>query len=275
MDGHAPARHDAPMPAVRIGEATVRFDDTGAGDPVLLLHGYPTSRLLWVGVAPLLAEAGLRVIAPDLVGYGESSCPASAEPDMASQAGWMASLLDAIGVRRAAVVAHDVGTAVAQLLVARAAERVRALVLIDGVHGGEWAMDAIAPIRTWTEPARLFRVLVRQLRTSGPVRLDEELVRSVLAAYEGEEGGAKLVRAARALDPRQTAQIMPALRERRVPARVLWGEHDAYLSIDAVGRPLAELLGAELLPLSGGHFLPLERPREVAAAVASFLASVP
>jgi pimeloyl-ACP methyl ester carboxylesterase len=135
-------------------------------------------------------------------------------------------------------------------------------------------MHAIAPIRTWTEPARLFRVLVRQLRTGGPVRLDEELVRSVLAPYEGEEGGAKLVRAARALDPRQTVQIMPALREHRVPARVLWGEHDAYLSIDAVGRPLAELLGAELLPLPGGHFLPLERPREVAAAVASFLASV-
>lgn len=263
------------MTAIRIGEATVRFDDTGAGDPILLLHGYPTTRLLWKGVAPLLVNAGWRVIAPDLVGYGESSCPSAAEPDMASQAGWMASLLDAIGVRRAAVVAHDVGTAAAQLLVARAPERVRALVLIDGVHGSEWAMEAVAPILTWAEPARLFHVLVRRLRTAGPARLDEDLARSVLAAYEGEEGGAKLVRAARALDPRQTVAVLPALRERRVPALVVWGAHDAYLPIDAVGRPLAELLGADLVSLPGGHFLPLERPREVATAVATFLATVP
>ncbi len=193
---------------------------------------------------------------------------------MARQAGWMLSLLDALGVRRANVVAHDVGTAAAQLLVARAPERVRALVLMDGVNGAEWAMEAVAPILTWAEPARLFRVLVRQLRASGPVRLDEEVTREVLRPYEGEEGGAKLIRAARALDPRQTVEIQPALRARRVPARVLWGEHDAYLPLDRVGRPLAELLGAELVPLPGGHFLPLDSPREVASAVGGFLATL-
>jgi pimeloyl-ACP methyl ester carboxylesterase len=260
------------MPVVHLGDATVRFDDTGRGHPVLLLHGFPTTRLLWKRVAPLLAEAGLRVIAPDLVGYGESSCPPEAEPDMASQARWMLALLDALGVDRAAVVAHDVGTAAAQILVARAPERVAALVLMDGVHGAEWAMDAVAPIVTWAEPARLFRVLLRQLRTSGPVRLDEELAREVLAPYQGVEGGAKLIRAARALHPEQAVEIMPALRARRVPARVLWGEHDAYLGLDAVGRPLAELLGAELVALPGGHFVPLDCPREVAGAVAGFVA---
>ncbi len=262
------------MPVIRLADASVRFDDTGSGDPVLLLHGFPTTRLLWKRVAPLLVEAGFRVIAPDLVGYGESSCPRALEPDMAKQAGWMLALLDAIRIERAAVVAHDVGTAAAQLLVARAPERARALVLMDGVHGAEWAMDAVAPILAWREPARLFRVLVRQLRTSGPVRLDEDLAHEVLAPYEGEEGGAKLIRAARALDPEQTVEIMPELSARRVPARVLWGEHDAYLSIDAVGRPLAEMLGAELVVLPGGHFLPLDCPREVAAAVVSFLAQL-
>ncbi len=263
------------MPELSIGGAAVRFDDEGRGPPLLLLHGFPTTRRLWERVAPLLVEAGFRVVAPDLVGYGESSCPRDVEPDMARQAGWMLALLDALGAARAGVVAHDVGTAAAQLLVARAPERVRALVLMDGVHGAEWAMDAVAPIRTWAEPGRLFRVLVRQLRTSGPVRLDEDLARRVLAPYEGDEGGAKLVRAARALEPRQTVEILPALRARRVPAHVLWGEHDAYLSIEAVGRPLAELLGAELVPLPGGHFLPLDCPREVATEVARFLASLP
>jgi 2-hydroxymuconate-semialdehyde hydrolase len=274
MDGPAPTRHHGSMPTVSIGEATARFDDEGSGEAILLLHGFPTTRVLWKRVAPLLVKAGFRVIAPDLVGYGDSSCPGGAEPDMASQAGWMLSLLDALGVGRAAVVAHDVGTAAAQILVVRAPERVGALVLIDGVHGAEWAMDAVRPVLTWSDPARLFRVLVRQLRASGPVKLDEDLAREVLRPYEGEEGGAKLIRAARALEPRQTVEIMPALRASPVPARVLWGEHDAYLSLTGVGRPLAELLRAELIALPGGHFLPLDRPAELASAVVTFLASL-
>ncbi len=262
------------MPVVRLGDASVRFDDEGQGEPVLLLHGFPTTRLLWKGVAPLLANAGFRVILPDLVGYGDSHCPPTAKPDMASQAGWMLGLLDHLHLARAAVVAHDVGTAAAQLLVARAPERVRKLVLMDGVHADAWAMDAVAPILTWREPSRLFRVLVRQMRTSsGVARIGEDAVREVLAPYEGEEGGAKLIRAARALNPRQTVEIMPALRARRVPALVLWGERDTYLDVDTVGRPLAELLGAELVLLPGGHFVPMECPREVADAVERFLAT--
>jgi pimeloyl-ACP methyl ester carboxylesterase len=262
------------MPVVRLGDVSVRFDDEGKGEPVLLLHGFPTTRLLWKGVAPLLVNAGFRVIVPDLVGYGDSRCPPTAEPDMASQAGWMLALLDSLGLARAAVVAHDVGTAAAQLLLAGAPERVRTLVLMDGVHAGEWAMDAVAPIQTWQEPSRLFRVLVRQMRTSGgPPRLEEQAVREVLAPYEGAEGGAKLIRAARALHPRQAIDVVPALRERRVPALVLWAERDAYLDLETVGRPLAELLGAELVVLPGGHFLPMHCPREVAAAVARFIAT--
>lgn len=262
------------MPVLRLGDASVRFDDEGQGEPVLLLHGFPTTRLLWKGVAPVLVKAGFRIILPDLVGYGDSQCPPTAEPDMASQAGWMLGLLDSLGVARAAVVAHDVGTAAAQLLVARDPERVRKLVLMDGVHADAWAMDAVAPIQTWQEPSRLFRVLVRQMRTSGsPVRLREDAVREVLAPYEGEEGGEKLIRAARALDPRQTIEIIPALRARRVPALVLWGERDAYLDLGTVGRPLAELLGADLVVLPGGHFLPMDCPREVAEIVGRFLAT--
>lgn len=83
----------------------------------------------------------------------------------------------------------------------------------------------------------------------------------MLAAYQGELGGLRLIRASRDLDPRQTEQLGEALRLSGVPALVLWGEHDVFLSIDAVGRPLAELLRAALIRLPGGHFTPLDSPR--------------
>jgi pimeloyl-ACP methyl ester carboxylesterase len=80
-----------------------------------------------------------------------------------------------------------------------------------------------------------------------------------------------LIRAARDLDPRETEHIGGLLRSSGIPALVLWGERDEFLSIDAVGRPLAELLGARLAKVPGAHFTPLDCPREVAAELQDFL----
>lgn len=255
---------------IQVTDATIALDDAGEGVPVLLLHGFPATRHLWSGVAPSLVEDGFRVLVPDLVGYGASEARTGVRVDMASQARWMLELLDALGVARAAVVAHDVGSAAAQLMLAGAPQRVRGLAVLDGVHAAEWAMEAVASIQAW-DPAdadRLFPVLARRLAKGGALR-------EILAAYEGEQGGLRLIRAARDLDPRQTEHIGEALRASGTPALVLWGERDAFLPIDTVARPLAELLGAPLVMLPGGHFTPIDCPGEVATALRAFLARLP
>jgi pimeloyl-ACP methyl ester carboxylesterase len=108
---------------VRLEQAEIALDDIGDGDPVLLLHGFPATRHLWSQVAPMLAAAGFRVLVPDLAGYGASEAAATESVGMARQARWMFELLDALGIGRAAVVAHDVGSAAAQLMVANAPNR--------------------------------------------------------------------------------------------------------------------------------------------------------
>ena len=131
-------------------------------------------------------------------------------------------------------------------------------------------MEAIASIRAW-EPsaaARLFPVLARRLAKGGAMR-------ELLSAYEGEQGGLRLIRAACDLDPRQTEHIGPALRATGIPAVVLWGERDEFLPVDSVARPLAETLGAPLQLLPGGHFTPLDCPTEVGAALRDFLLRLP
>lgn len=255
---------------IQLSDVQISLDDAGEGPPVLLLHGFPATRHLWSRVAPMLTEAGFRVLVPDLAGYGASEAPAGARIDMASQARWMFELLDRLGVARAAIVAHDVGSAAAQLMVAMTPRRIRGLAVLDGVYAGEWAMDAIESIQRWdpAEAHRLFPVLARRIGKSGPLR-------DMLAAYEGEEGGLRLIRAARDLDPRQTEHIGGTLCASGVPALVLWGERDTFLSIDTVGQPLAALLGAALVRLPGGHFTPLDCPDEVAGALRDFLAGLP
>ena len=251
---------------VQLTDAEVEFDDPGAGTPVLLLHGFPATRYLWSQVTPVLIARGHRAIAPDLVGYGSSSVKPGVRIDMASQARWMWELLDTLGIERSFIVAHDVGSAAAQLMVTGSPARVRGLVILDGVYERQWAMDAIESIRAWEEPdaARLFPVLARRLGKS-------QHLRTMLAAYAGEGGGARLIRAARDLDPGQTASIGERLSASQIRSLVLWGRDDRYLDIDSVARPLAALLGAPLVILPGGHFTPSDCPGEVSGAICDFL----
>src|ERR1700722_11281482 len=173
---------------IELGQAQITLDDIGEGAPVLLLHGFPATRRLWSQVAPMIAAAGFRVLVPDLAGYGASDAVDSESVGMERQARWMFELLDALGIGRAAVVAHDVGSAAAQLMVANAPDRVRGLGVLDGVYAGEWAMDAIASIRDWNpdDARRIFKVLARRLSKGGPLR-------EILAAYDGERGGSRLI----------------------------------------------------------------------------------
>ena len=233
------------------------LDDSGAGPPVLLIHGFPATRALWKGVSPRLVAAGFRAIAPDLVGYGAS--PGAPDVGMERQADWLLELLEELRTEQAVIVAHDVGTAAAQILAVRAPKRVRALVLMDGVYETEWAMGAVESIREWdpAQAGRLQPVLMRRLRS----------IRDLLPAYAGEEGGRRLIHAARCLEPKQTEGMTARLRATGVPIRVLWGAEDAFLPVETVGRPLAQALGVEISVIPGGHFLPLDNPEGVARGV--------
>jgi pimeloyl-ACP methyl ester carboxylesterase len=252
------------MASIPVGEDRFETIDEGKGDPVLLLHGFPTSRLLWQRVVPKLSQR-FRVLAPDLKGYGESS--SDGPVDLASQADALIRFLDALDLPRVAVVAHDVGSAAAQILAVRAPERVRALVVVDGVHAGNWAMESVETIRAWdpAKAASLAKVLVRTMRVRDPA------LREILAGYEGEDGGRRLIRAAQAFDPRQTESLGDALGNLPMPRLVVWGEHDEYLPVRDVGEPLAKTLRARLVVLPGGHFLPLDAPDALAATLLSFL----
>jgi pimeloyl-ACP methyl ester carboxylesterase len=116
-------------------EIEVAVDGPEDGTPVLLLHGWPDSHRLWRHQVPALTGAGLRTIAPDLRGFGESSRPgevgAYALPEIF---GDVLAVLDHLGVERSHVVGHDWGAFVAWMLATLLPDRVDRLAALSVGH---------------------------------------------------------------------------------------------------------------------------------------------
>ena len=100
------------------------------GRPVLLQHGWPQHWWCWRGVIPALADAGYRVIAPDLRGAGWSDAPAEGY-DKEQFASDSLALLDALGIERTSWIGHDWGGWTGQLVALRAPERIEKLMLCN------------------------------------------------------------------------------------------------------------------------------------------------
>lgn len=115
--------------AVTVAERRVNLVDVGSGPPVLLLHGLGGNWQSWLCNIPALAR-DLRVIAPDLPGFGDSERPAAAI-GIGAYADWAAELLDELDVPRACVVGNSMGGQIAAELAIRHGDRVARLVLVD------------------------------------------------------------------------------------------------------------------------------------------------
>ena len=109
--------------------------DEGQGEPVLLLHGFPDSHHLWGHQVEPLNAAGMRVIAPDLRGFGGSDKPQAIEDyAITKSVADMVALLDQLEIERAHVVGHDFGAPVAWALAAFVPDRVNKLVAMSVGH---------------------------------------------------------------------------------------------------------------------------------------------
>jgi haloacetate dehalogenase len=119
---------------IQTGETSIFVRSKGSGPPILLLHGFPQTHLMWRGVAPLLAR-NFAVVCADLRGYGRSGCPASAPNHAAyakrSMAHDMVSVMEQLGFERFSVAGHDRGGRVAYRMALDHPDRVDRLAVLD------------------------------------------------------------------------------------------------------------------------------------------------
>src|ERR1700712_1468970 len=131
---------------------TISVTDSGRGPVVVLLHGWPVTALHWRHVVPVLLRAGYRTIEVEARGLGEASS-GRGDHAKATLAREVLAALDAIGVRRFAVVGHDVGATVALLMAAEQPGRVAAIAVEEeGSPGIEVEPPDADPYPSWHLP---------------------------------------------------------------------------------------------------------------------------
>ena len=136
MPDNSPASRTAEVDGV-----TFHYLTAGQGAPLLLLHGYAETSLMWKPIIPLLAQR-FRVVAPDLPGIGDSSIPPNGL-DMKTAATRVHALARSLGVERARVVGHDIGLMVAYAYAAQFPAEVEKLVLMDAFLPGVGGWEAV------------------------------------------------------------------------------------------------------------------------------------
>jgi len=114
---------------------TLAVLDEGSGSPVLFLHGFPDSSCVWRHQVAALVDAGMRVVAPDLRGFGESDKPEGVDAyALRRSIADVVAVLGALGIERARVVGHDWGAGLAWAVAAFTPARVERLVAMSVGH---------------------------------------------------------------------------------------------------------------------------------------------
>jgi pimeloyl-ACP methyl ester carboxylesterase len=252
--------------------------DEGEGPPLVLLHGIPTSSLLWREVIPELAKSR-RVIAPDMLNYGKSDKPARADVSIAAQARILRGLLDALGLARVDLVAHDIGGGVAQILAVRHPERINRLILISAVCFDSRPIPEFDPLQEPGTEAGMsvaaFEAMLRDFLPQGVASeegLSAEAMEIMLRPWAGEDGKAALFRNFRRLNPEYTMAIARELETLDLSVLVFWGDKDPFQK-PAYAQRLADTIPCARLDWikDTGHWIMEEQPGEVAARIAGFL----
>ncbi len=268
--------YQAKQKVAEVGDRFVSYLDEGQGEPVVLLHGIPTWGYLWHGILPRLV-GNRRVLVPDLAGFGFSDKNDLFDRSIAAQANLLDQWMEAIGVKSAAVVAHDIGGGVALRLAAFFPSRVDRLVVMNTVSYDSWPIEMMLQIghpetNCKFSASALLTTLKLALKSGFAHTPSEEVLDGMLAPWRTEVGKLSLIRAAAALNTNLTTELTPLLSDMNLPVLVLWGMDDKF-QLPEYGRRLAgDLPNARFVPIENArHFLMIDQPEVVGGHLAGFL----
>jgi pimeloyl-ACP methyl ester carboxylesterase len=264
----------------------IAYRDAGAGEALLLIHGMAGSSATWRAVIPELAKR-YRVVAPDLLGHGESAKPRG-DYSLGAFAAWLRDLLDELGIRQATVIGQSLGGGVAMQFTYQHRDYCQRLVLISSgglgpdlnwilrilsAPGAELVLPVVAP-----QPVlNLGNKLGSWLTSAGIKSPRTGEMWSAYCSLSDRPTRQAFLRTLRSVVDYR-GQAVSALGKIHVshglPTLLIWGEQDRIIPV-AHGYAAHEAVpGSRLEVLAGvGHFPHVEAPTAVVDILDDFIAT--
>ena len=264
----------------------VAYQDVGSGEALLLLHGMAGSSDTWRAVIPQLSKK-YRVVAPDLLGHGQSAKPRG-DYSLGAFAVSLRDLLDELGITRATIVGHSLGGGVAMQFVYQHPDYCQRLILISSgglgpdvgwtlrllsAPGAELVLPAIAP-RPVLAVGNKLRSWFSSVGIQSPRGAEMWNAYSSLSDSKTRQAFLRTLRSV--VDYR--GQAVSALNRLHLtsdlPTMAVWGDRDQIIPVDHAYAAQAARPGSRLEVLTGvGHFPQVERPSELVDLIDDFIGS--
>jgi haloalkane dehalogenase len=266
--------------SVRAGDLTLAYRELGAGPPVLLLHGWPTSSYLWREVMPSIADKN-RVVALDLPGFGGSD-----KPDARYGFEFFERAIDDFlteqGIEELGIAGHDLGGPIAVHWTLARPERVTKLAILNTLLYPEFSDALLEFVRLASTPGQREQLTSPQgleaamrLGLADDTKLTEEALAAVREPFESEASRRSLADAGIGLEVEGFGEIAQSLPGLKMPVRIVYGERDRILPdiAETAARLEKDLPQAKVRALPDcGHFLQEEAPDTVGKLLAEFFA---
>ncbi len=255
--------------------------DEGDGEPVVCLHGVPSSSFLYRKVIKELAGRGLRGVAFDLPGLGLAARPRDHDYSWTGLGRFCVAAVDALGLERFHLVVHDVGGPAGFELAAAMPERVRSLTVLNTIIAVDtfkrpWSMEPFARrgigeayLATLSKPA--FRQLWYLQGIEDRGAMSKEEIYAYVDLLKRDDGGRAFLKVMRGFErtPAKRALYESTVRDVPYPVQIVWGSEDPALKLSVHGEQARRAAGLEQIhTVPAKHFLQEEQAPAIAERVA-------
>lgn len=261
--------------SIDIGDYTLNYHDQGKGEAVLLIHGSGpgvTSWANWRGIIPDLSER-LRVIAPDMLGFGYSKCPDDKVLDTDAWVESLISLLDALQIERASIVGNSFGGAIALALAKKYPKRANKLVLMGAAGLSFPLTDGLDKVWGYQPTVEAMRGLMEVFAYDHSI-INDDLVQMRYEASIRDDVQTRFEQLFP--EPRQAGIEMLASSEdeiRSLPhdTLIIHGRDDLVIPLE-VSERLLRLISKSQLHVFGecGHWVQIEKAEEFTQLLINF-----
>jgi haloalkane dehalogenase len=270
-----------PMKHVSIEEINISYIEKGEGNPLVLVHGIPTSSFLWRDMIEELSAHG-RVIALDLPGFGLSDPPPNGDYTISNYARLLESFLEALSIEGATLVCHDFGGPIVLTYALRHPEKYQRLIILDTFLHTDlppWPLlMKIAKIRPigevlmWLGGKAIARAGLEE-GVMDKARISEEIVQRYYMPDGNPDKLNKTMLGTLRVDYMEDLEFIEKnLSTIEKPTLIVWGESDRFLPLYLGDRIHEDIKGSRMERIPDcGHFVPEDQPERATEMIVEFL----